>query len=366
MSIPRSGVWNIREISKQGLCYFCGAYPIELLLVGGGGSGGDWAGNNNGGGGSGGIIYSSAITVQRGCCYPVVVGAGTAPGHITGAPGANTCFCLSPTVTLVALRGMGGMSSPHVGQGTSGHTIANDSSHGPAPGQPCGYCFSFGSGGGAGDFECCCCSGGFGCQPQPNWWCGISNTQGYGNPGGQYSRFLCTPNPACNISCGGGGGGGAGQAGFQPSPNPTFPSGPRTIAGRGGVGLNFSISGSTIGYGGGGSARFDESNASVCCFGNELARPFGAGCHHYREEFKGWGWANQTYACPGIANRGGGGVASNQWGGSPGIDSASGSGVAIVRYNGLQIGEGGNSVTICTSPVIRTIHTYTGTGCFIG
>lgn len=362
--IPRSGIWNIREISKSGTCYFFGSYPIELLLVGGGAAGGDWAGNMNGGGGAGGLIYTSSLVVERGTCYTVTVGAGApVPGHITGAPGSNTCFQFSPTTTLVALRGMGGMSQPHVSAGTSGHTGVNSSTHGPAPGQPCGYCYSFGSGGGAGDVPCCCCLGGYGCQPQSNWWCGIPNTVGCGRPGGRMTFFYCPPNPACNIAGGGGGGGGAGQAGFQPTTNPTYPSGPRYLSGRGGSGLCYSISGTNVGYAGGGTSRFDGSNTTICCYGNQIERPFGAGCAIYREEFKGWGWANQLYACPGIANRGGGGTATNQWGGQV-PDHGGGSGVVIIRYNGLQIGAGGNVISTTLTPITRTIHTFTGSGTF--
>lgn len=368
--IPRSGIWNIREIAKSGTCYFYGSYPIEMLMVGGGGSGGDWAGTMNGGGGAGGLIYTSSLVVERGTCYTVTVGAGAPqPGHVVGAPGSNTCFVFSPTTTLVALRGMGGMSSPHV-PCYGGHTGVNGTAPLDPPtacplpsGSPGGYGCSFGSGGGAGDRSRGCPAGGFGCQPQSRWWCNIPNTVGCGRPGGDYSFFCCAPNPACNIECGGGGGGGASEAGCQPSPNPTFPSGPRSLSGRGGRGLCYSISGSTIGYAGGGGARYDGGNTTICCHGNELPRPFGGGCACWNTCPHPWGWANQNYACPGIANRGGGGTAGNNWAGIC-ADHGGGSGVVIIRYDGLQIGAGGNVISTTLTPIIRTVHTFTGSGTF--
>ena len=235
-----------------------------------------------GGGGGGGLYYASGTPVST--AQTVTIGSGQ-----PGSPrGANTSF---GPITMV---GGGGMQTPG---GSGGGTIS--------PGAP-NIGLAIGSPGGSND--------------------STSPASGWGNNGGQgfYN----------GVTYGGGGGGGAGGVGA----NATGPASP----GVGGIGLTYSISGSSVGYaGGGGGGNIDApGDSSPGATNPSSPTAFGG-----------------AVSGAGTANRGGGG-------GGPGPyrapTSYGGSGVVIVRYTGAQTATGG---TVTTSGS-NTIHTFTGSGTF--
>jgi hypothetical protein len=333
-SFPESGIWNVREVyrRKSGGQYPGGDYAIELLLVGGGGGGGGWWGPAGGGGGAG-VIYSNSLTIRAGCCYPIVIGAGSSGGgQGFSVRGSNSTFCYttgSPTgVSFLAWGGGGGGSGD--GPVQSG-----------APTEMCG-----GSGGGGGSMSpsaspnAPCFLGGCAFQNNPIYWGAIGNITGYGTPGGNYCVAQPgAPSPTAR-SNGAGGGGGAtatGQPGHWPG-NPIVGS----QGGPGGAGICFTISGATVGYAGGGGGE-----------------PIGQGLPAF-----GSGWP--VFCVPAgcindaLANRGSGG------GGHQGNNQGKGgSGIAIIKYSGSVRALGGNGVVTCLTPTTSTIHCFTGSGCFI-
>jgi hypothetical protein len=366
----QSQIWNLREVarSRKGGFYFYGTYSIEMLMVGGGGGGGNWMGGA--GGGAGGLIYTNDLPVVAGTCFPVIVGSGGGDS-IIGSNGANTTFCYTtsagPAICITALGGQGGWAPPFGPNPTAFQNLPH----------PC----IVGSGGGGGKkapippgcpvpapFEpqrnCFTIDGGLGKQNTPSFWGNLPGVSGFGCPGG--NAVISTPTLPSTPHCTQGGGGGAGVAGTTATASPTA-----NVAGNGGNGLCYSISGSTVGYaGGGGAGVFSSWPWPGAC----------GGCGAL--DFGGDGWNNPTrvlcgpfppegqgclvYLQGAIANRGGGGGGGagvgprGGGGGSPG-----GSGVVIIRYDGLQRGIGGNTTTTCFSPSVKTIHTFTGSGCFI-
>jgi len=217
------------------------------------GGGGGGGSGGGGGGGAGGLVYSTSVGVIPQSSYTVTVGAGGAAGQNNGA---NSSFG-----GLTAIGGGGG--------GAQGVTGSNG-----------------GSGGGAGmNYISTGPSGG-------------SGTSGQGNGGG--GSYGATDNPrAC------GGGGGAGSAGSGPSPE------------TGGVGLAYSISGSSVYYaggGGGGDTTIDRSGPGAGAGGN------GGG---------GYGAYSGSPGVNGAANTGGGGGGGRNPSPGPG---AGGSGVVIISY----------------------------------
>ena len=179
---------------------------IEYLAVGGAGAGGR-VDSQGGGGGAGGLVYGYNQPIVVDSNTEIVIGAGGAasinPLNIPATPGNNTSISFSPS-PVVALKG--GKGGAQGGPGT-----ADGGGNG-----------LFGSGGGGAAYNT---PFGFG-------------TPGQGNDGGSGSG----PADA------GGGGGGAGAAG---SPGD---------AGRtGGVGLEYSISGSPIFYSNGGTGSFSNN-----------------------------------------------------------------------------------------------------------
>jgi hypothetical protein len=358
MSQPRGSIWNLREISRQnsGACYSTGNYEVELLLIGGGGSGNNWgaSGTTNGGGGAGGVIYSSGLVVQRGCSYPIIIGAGgRSSGNIEGSPGQNSCFCYTtggpPSgVNFIACGGgrAGGGGHPIQEVARTGGSGGGGSGIGVIPGssQPAdvgggGYgetsnvaCF-FGTPGAPG----VCHYGARGLQACPGcapvFFGAFPGVSGFGGNGG---KACVTPTPT-NFGGGGGGAGGDGCPG-TPAKN-----------GNGGLGLTFSISGSSLGYAGGGGGGGGCVPAPGCptrgigvCGGASTGTP--------------------TEPGHGCANRGGGASGGTNPSDSP-TQPLGGSGVAIIRYRGNQIGTGGSLVT-CLSPIVCTSHVFTGSGCF--
>ena len=354
--VTENGLWNLRDAyrARNESRYPGGQYNIELLLVGGGGQGGGWFGGG-GGGGAGGLIYTNAIAVSAGTCYAITIGSGGASNDGNGislSHGSSTTFCYTDAgVSLIALCGGGGGpgNGPNPGQtpgtGVQNTTVNHDATVAGAT--------LFGSGGGGGigggttplspgnDGTIGPRCGVPGCQGNPA--CapvlmgGLPQFTGYGNSGG----FACVPTggvPTC-----GGGGGGAGGAGCPGATPPGCPSFPAPCGGgRGGLGLCFSISGTQLGYAGGGGGSV---------FGDAYAKAFGAS--------------------PGLQNNGAGvciTTIANRGGGSGSVPggiccSHAAPGVAIIRYSGTQRGCGG-SISTSLSPTIETSHVFTGSGSF--
>ena len=267
-------------------------YNVELLIVGGGGGGGycKLSDGGGGGGGAGGLIYYSSYPVSAGTKYSVTVGAGGTGSTVTtgttnGTNGANTTFG-----QLVAVGGGGGGS-------TQNASVLNIG----------------GSGGGAGS-DSGNDTGGFG-------------TAGQGNNGGN--------NNTGNV---GAGGGGAGAVGTTVTGGADVPNG--------GIGLAYSITGTSTYYaGGGGGGKFLGGS------GNAGTGGLGGGGNG------GKGAAGSN----GTANTGGGGGGGGMSGGVSGFAGGDGgSGIIIIAYQGPQRGVGGTVDT--TSRPGYTLHKFTTTG----
>ena len=278
---------------------------VEVLVVAGGGGGG-W--DVGGGGGGGGVCYSKSYPITPGSAISVTVG--------NGGAGANAN-------TGAGRAGSGGRAGANGDNSVFGAITA------------------FGGGGGGGWSNVSGANGGSGGGQTPNSSdASYSATQtggayyvGYGNPGGISARPANQTNE--NNHSGGSGGGGAGGPGGGGINNGTWTLN-SSLAGFGGPGLPFNISGTTKYYGGGGGSSSDNSIYS------------GIG------GIGGGGSAEQS----GEANTGGGGGS----GGLPtNIGGTGGSGIVIVRYPGPQKATGGNTIT---STGGYTIHTFTSSGTF--
>jgi hypothetical protein len=307
---------------------------IDLLVVAGGGGGG---GGIGGGGGAGGIIYSTSQSVSRAFAYTVTVGSGgvgglgTVPvyaplGVAEGTPGSNSVFG-----TSVAIGG---------GRGGSYTSIS------PTPVTAAGAPGGSG-GGGAGLTPVSPVSGGTGTPGQGN-----NGGVGLGGPGQH----------------GGGGGGGAAATGGAGVLNPS--PGLNDTAGDGGSGSPYSISGSSVTYGGGGGGG---GHNSITAFGG-LGGSGGGGegginapSPTSTNNFPGDGGARLGFA--GTANRGGGGGAG-YYTTTPGPTQihngwAGGSGTVIISYDGTKangVVSPGLTFTNVTSGD-KKVYTFTaGTG----
>ncbi len=241
-----------------------GVSNVEVLVVGGGGGGGapiQFGTAGGGGGGAGGLVYNPAFAVTGGSPVTITVGAGGGPtpssnGFWTGNNGSNSTFG-----AITALGGGGGSGNNEQGQ----------------PG---------GSGGGSRGNP-----GGVATQPG-------SASGGFGNRGGNF--------PGSPGGTGASGGGGAGGAGEDLPGN-------GGQASDGGVGLQYSITGTPTFYaggGGGGNANNDPLQG---------AGGLGGG---------GNGGNDSTPPVPGSPNTGGGGGGGND----AVAGAAGGSGIVIVRY----------------------------------
>lgn len=265
-----SGLWSLTDVRNNLMgSNWPGLTPptIEYLMVAGGGSGGIVTSNRGAGGGAGGLVYISAFPVSTGTYNVTVGGGGSGSGGTAAANGGNSIFAgNSRTVTAIG-GGSGGY-----GDGT------NNGVNG-------------GSGGG---------------QWYPGY-AGAASTQpsttndgistyagtGFGNAGG-------TSGSAQPYGSGGGGAGGAGGS-YNVSPGPV-----------GGVGKQYSISGTSTYYAGGGSSGAFSGQGGYL----EYAGGLGGG---------GTG-SNDSYdvISNGTPNTGGGG----------GSGGSGGSGVVILRYAG--------------------------------
>ena len=199
-----------------------GITAVDVLVVAGGGGGGN---DRGGGGGGGGLIFRPALPVAPATPIALTVGAG----------GANDSSSTGDNSTFGPLTAIGG--------GTAGPSW-------PVNGR------AGGSGAGAGSN-----SGGTGGAAQQPGQPGDSGTYGFGNAGGGGA-----PHPFTYTASGGGGGAGAaGQAGrvgtlasvparTPPAYVPQLGPAPSSalIAGDGGAGRAYDISGSSVYYAGGG------------------------------------------------------------------------------------------------------------------
>jgi hypothetical protein len=268
---------------------------INALIVGGGGGG---ASNHGGGGGAGGVRYESGRTLRVGT-YSVTVGSGGA-GGTAGAAGANGGSSIFDGI--ISLGGGGG----------GGRLATNSVSQSLMGGS---------GGGGAGTID-----GATGIAGA-----GSLGTFGQGNRGGNGSSGATAGN--------GGGGGGVGVAGGNSSGTAASAG----TSGTGGNGVQYSITGSSVYYGGGGSGGRWAAGAVG-------AAGLGGG---------GLGGATDgAVGAAGTANTGGGGGGG---GGAVANGGAGGSGVVIIAYlTGSMTATGG---TITTSGGY-TIHRFTSSGTF--
>jgi hypothetical protein len=259
---------------------------VEILSIAGGGSGGmSTSTNGNGGGGAGGLVYTSSFATSSATNLSIFVGAGASERgyeNSRGNNGGNTTV----TSLTTAVGGSGGSSSMQgfsSVQGGSGGGGAGNNSNGNTAGNP-----------------------------------GISG-QGYGGGTG--------------VSWAGGGGGGAGGTGYNGSESA------QTNRCDGGIGLSYSITGSTDYYaGGGGGGGNSSENAGRGWYGG--ARGYGTTLEDSYNSYPNsrstttYGWRN----IDAINGYGGGGGAGSYWmnnAGSFGWSNRSGRGghgVVIIRY----------------------------------
>ncbi len=158
---------------------------------------------------------------------------------------------------------------------------------------------------------------------------GGNATAGQGNKGGNQNNG----NGCCYAN--GAGGGGAGAAGANTTGG---------VSSAGGNGVTYSISGTSVTYGGGGGGG--KSNAGAMPGGTGGG---GAG-----------GTSSSMNGVAGTANTGGGGGGGGANGGNSGNGGNGGSGIVIIKYAGAPLATGG---TITQSGGF-TIHTFTGSGTF--
>lgn len=245
----------------------------------------------------------------------LVVGGGGSGGyrHAGGGGGGGVVydpsFMINPGNIAVTV-GNGGVGNMVSGQNSVFSTIT---AYGGGGGGTNGLAGLNGGSGGGGS------NGSFGGT-------GIS---GQGNNGGNQNNG----NGCCFAN--GAGGGGAGAAGANTSGG---------VSSAGGVGLPFTITGTTVYYGGGGGGGTATSTSMPGGNGGG-----GAG-----------GRSNSLNGSNGVANTGGGGGGGGANGGSSGNGGNGGSGVVIVRYPGPQNATGG----IVTSNGGYTIHTFNTSGTF--
>ena len=284
---------------------------VDVLVVAGGGGGGAEPGNNGpGGGGAGGLIYRPGYPISPGTPISVTVGSGGQGGtaSIPGDAGSPGQGITGGSPDAQGANGVDSVFSGLTAKGGGGGGCPEGL--GPSNGKPGG------SGGGSVSMGTTPNSAGSATQPsQPD----DSATYGFGNPGGGEPTGI-----AGQI---GGGGGGAGAAGgncggpVYPTDAPNLPTAIAQGFGKGGIGREYSISGSPVYYAGGGSGMVANSNGINP--GTFIPGAQGGGGNG------GWQIADNTgqqSTRPGTANRGGGGG-----GGRPGHGGDGGSGVVIVQ-----------------------------------
>jgi hypothetical protein len=235
----------------------------DILIVGGGGGGGASIGS---GGGGGGLLYYTGLTITANT-YTISVGNGGTGATNYLARGANGSNSSAVGYTAYGGGGGGGQSWVYNQSNTAGGTLQTTSAN-------------QGSGGGGTRYKTL----------------GNSGTSGQGNSGGNAS-------PDQMIAGGGGGAGGVGGTAQN------------TVGGIGGIGTYNSITGSSIGYAGGGAGSG----------GNEIK--YGA------LATEGGGNSGPINGSGGFLI-GGAGTNGRGGGGGGGVDSGGvgGSGIVIIRY----------------------------------
>ena len=263
---------------------YTNTYSVGYLIVAGGGG----TGQSDGGGGGAGGVLTGTTGLTPGTTYSATVGAGGAGVNSNSLPGNNGSNSSFAALTTAIGGGGGGTA----GNGQNG-----------------------GSGGGGGNAGAGPTTGG-------------SGTSGQGYAGGSGSGATGTSYPAA------GGGGAGGVGGNSDSTN----------AGNGGIGLQSSITGTAVYYGGGGGG-------AAYTTGTPGSGGSGGGGN-------GASFGNNGVA--GTANTGGGAGGSS----GGGTGSNGGSGVVILsvptaNYTGVTTG----SPTITTSGS-NTIITFTASGSY--
>ena len=299
-TISYDGDYKIHSFNSSATfdCNTAGKATI-LVVAGGGGGGLAWAG----GGGAGGLLYASEVQLNTGD-HVITIGAGGAVGtdgdHNAerGSNGVNSVFdtgATSFTGTLVAIGGGGG--GPTFGYNGVGESSGGDGGSGGGAGRYSRYIS------GATDYQSATAVSTQTDAHPPQF-------TGYGNSGGN-----TTVSNAYARGHGGGGASAVGQA--QTDMHTNRGTGE---FGNGGAGTNYSITGSAVGYAGGGGGSTQLGDGDSIATGSHGG---GAGAGY-----------SSTNAVAGTANTGGGGGggASNGYSGATDVAAAGGSGVVIVRY----------------------------------
>jgi len=271
--------------------------PVVMgyLCVAGGGSGG----TNGGGGGGGGGLLQGTTFVTANTNITIIVGAGgagVAGGGNFGNNGVNSSISGGVTSTITSIGGGGGGPNNASGVGLAG-----------------------GSGGGGGSADGSSI---------------LSQSGGLGTLGQGYIGGF-----GCHISgslLGGGGGGGAGGYGSNLGPNPWNNSGGPAISsgGNGGKGIYSYITGSQVGYAGGGGGAMNTNTGYGYysgwggCAGYAVATTnnFGAG-----QGGGGGGASGSTYKANTAGTNGTGGGSGGAEHPNSVASLGGGSGVVVIR-----------------------------------
>jgi len=267
---------------------------VELLMVAGGAAGGYLSG-----GGAGGLVYYGAETAKTadGPAFSLYVGTYTV---VVGAGG-------TPVLTTDRTSSMDGNYSSFWGKTGKPMDARPGSGHPGDLRADLFYGVNDFDGSGFGNKHTTAGAGPTAAVGSP-WYSSIPyGTQGY--TGGTGLRLASTP----NANTGSGGGGGAGGVGGNGS-GTTYGD---IIAGNGGPGLQYSISGTATYYAGGGGGGCTRSNASLATGGTG-----GGGTAGYA-----------AAAQSGTANTGGGGGGN---GNGTNLGGSGGSGIVILRYPNSQ------------------------------
>ena len=347
-SPPTSDITTFTSTGPHTYTAESGVSNVNVFVIGGGGGGGTGGYNNlhGGGAGAGGAIYYPNYPVTPGGTVAVVVGAGgEGGGYLPPAPGSTPYTPTARPDPSVGTGEYGGYESPlynypmthtYYGPGQTG----SDSSFGPLVGEGGGAGGGYltagshpymggvtgpqyhegGSGGAAGGSGSGYTPGSAGETstqvgnhpiPLTPTILPVNSPGSFGNDGG-----LVQPDvPSDSASGGGGGAGGAGG------------DAEGTVAGEGGIGLNYNIADGTtsVGYAGGGAGTDVES------FPQGTSVPFGGGDTNQTNHQQ----PNWFPGLPGAVNSGGGGAGgrninpSSPTGGAYGGDG--GPGVVIVK-----------------------------------
>ena len=274
---------------------------VSVLTVAGGGGGGGtaWAG----GGGAGGVVFANSVSVTPGAAIPIAVGAG-------GAGGANNDTCVSGSSPSQGSNGSNSSFNSTFtavgGGGGGGYGWSNRAG--------CGSGKSGGSGGGSGETDY---NPVVATSTQGTFAGAISS----GNSGG-VTVFLS------GIQAGSGGGG-AGGIGASTANTRNH------VAGNGGAGIAYSITGTSTFYGGGGGG-------ATCISGCTAGARVGTGGNGGGGN-GGHGGASPVNGTDGLGGGGGGS--------QTGLGARGGSGTVIVRYITPEVDNETTRITLDTLSV---------------